>query len=1042
MRATADLLIKSRAIDASIAAMAIADSQGRITYANPAFLALWGYDDVAAVMGRSATEFWTDPAEAAGVIAALATAGNWVGSLAGQRRDGFSFRVQVFAQMIRDPAGEAMGMVASFVDLSDRLRVQEQLRENEERLRLALAGTNQGLFDLNLQTGATSFSPEYATMLGYDPATFRLDVETWEGLLHPADRERAHATLSACIAGTLPAYAMECRLRTRSGAWEWIHSAGKVVAHDATGRPLRLIGTHIRITERKLTEQALRESEYFLSKSQQVAQIGSYKFDLSNGSWIASASLEEIFGIPSDFAKTAAGWLSLVVPEQRDEMEAYLQQHVLAGRNRFEKEYRIRRPSDGQERWVFGLGELELDAAGLPVQLYGTIQDTTARKQAEEEVHRLLDYNRGIFDSLSAHLCVLDATGRILSVNQAWHAFAAASLRPGANVEVGANYLDACWHATGEARIKALEMAQGIEAVAQGTLAEFRQEYSCDTCTQQRWFLARVTRFFEAGNLRIVIAHIDISERMQAHSALRASEARLAEVFANMDDVVFLLNVHEDGRFTYESFNPRCEQITGLKSAEVCGRSPDEVLPPDNAAILMPRYRECRDTGAVQRYETELAYTPGRRSWSTTLVPIRNEQGRVYRIAGFGRDITERRKAEQERLELERRLLHTQKLESLGVLAGGIAHDFNNLLTAILGNLDLGLIEISPYAPARARIEQSMLAARRAADLTRQMLAYSGRGSFLIRSLNLSALVEENAHLFRACISKLVTLIVETTPNLPAIKADAGQIQQVVMNLITNASEANETRPGVVRLRTGLMECDAATLQRSRTEVAPPAGPFVFLEVMDTGCGMDEPTLQRLFDPFFTTKFTGRGLGMSAILGIVRGHEGAIFVDSTSGRGTTIRVLFPVKAVTPPLPASLPPSPPAASPPNPKPSGAILVVDDEQIVRRVCGQMLARAGWRILEAEDGVQAVEVFRQHAADIAGVILDLSMPRMGGIEAFRALRQIRPDVRVILSSGYSDDQRTTKMLASEGLAGFIQKPYTTEALAYEVEQALRPR
>ncbi|MBC7316806.1 MAG: hybrid sensor histidine kinase/response regulator, partial [Chloroflexi bacterium] len=225
-------------------------------------------------------------------------------------------------------------------------------------------------------------------------------------------------------------------------------------------------------------------------------------------------------------------------------------------------------------------------------------------------------------------------------------------------------------------------------------------------------------------------------------------------------------------------------------------------------------------------------------------------EGRVVRIYGAAEDITERKRAEEERLEMERRLLQAQRLESLGVLAGGVAHDFNNLLMAIRGNLDLALLDLPPASPVRESIEEAARAVQRAADLTRQLLAYAGKGQFVISRVNLSALVEENALLFRAAIPKTVTLIVNLAPDVPAISADAGQIQQVVMNLLTNASEAIGEKPGTITLTTGVMEADAATLARSRLPDPPPAGRYVFLEVADTGCGMDEATIERIFEPF------------------------------------------------------------------------------------------------------------------------------------------------------------------------------------------------
>jgi len=423
------------------------------------------------------------------------------------------------------------------------------------------------------------------------------------------------------------------------------------------------------------------------------------------------------------------------------------------------------------------------------------------------------------------------------------------------------------------------------------------------------------------------------------------------------------------------------------------------------------------------------------------LVALAVENSRLYTsgkqyAADLERQITERKKAEQERLELERRLLHAQKLESLGILAGGIAHDFNNLLMAVLGNLDLALRKLSPVSPARLNIEHSAQAASRAADLTRQMLAYSGKGSFIIKPLDLSELVAENAHLFRSSVARTTELNVRLDRPLPAIEADAGQVQQVIMNLITNASEAIGERTGVITLATGVQDCDSRCLKRSRIEDVPDAGRFVFLEVSDNGCGMDEQTQQRLFDPFFTTKPKGRGLGMSAILGIVRGHRGALFVESTEGRGTTIRVLFP--ASHRPLAVNDGPAGETArEAADPVVGGMVLVVDDEEIVRNVCKEMVEAFGLQVLTAVDGRDAVEVFTKHADDISLVILDLSMPNMDGMAAFKELVRIKPGVKVVLCSGF-DEQDSLQHFSGKGLAGFIQKPYSLKNLREALEKA----
>ncbi|MGC4119855.1 MAG: response regulator [Myxococcales bacterium] len=392
--------------------------------------------------------------------------------------------------------------------------------------------------------------------------------------------------------------------------------------------------------------------------------------------------------------------------------------------------------------------------------------------------------------------------------------------------------------------------------------------------------------------------------------------------------------------------------------------------------------------------------------------------------------MAERKRSEAERLELERRLLHAQKLESLGVLAGGIAHDFNNLLQAVLGNLDLALATASPGAPAPEGLEAAALAARKAADLTRQLLAYSGRGHFDVRAVELGQLVRDNAALLRTSVSRNVALELSLASDLPAIEADAGQLQQVVMNLLTNASEAIGSKPGTIRLSTKVREPTSDELGRTRTGRAPEAGRFVELAVADDGCGMDAATLERLFDPFFTTKKTGRGLGMSALQGIVRGHRGALLVDSTEGRGTVVRVLFPVKdGVRPPAPEPAPAKAKATAAAS-APRGAVLVVDDEELVRTVGRAMLRSLKRDVLTAASGKEALELYRAHAGHIETVLLDLSMPEMDGIATLKALRVLDPAVRVLLSSGY-DEEDSVRSLPPDPNVVFLQKPYTLATL-----------
>ncbi len=384
-------------------------------------------------------------------------------------------------------------------------------------------------------------------------------------------------------------------------------------------------------------------------------------------------------------------------------------------------------------------------------------------------------------------------------------------------------------------------------------------------------------------------------------------------------------------------------------------------------------------------------------------------------------DVTERKQIEAERLEMERRLLHTQKLESLGVLAGGIAHDFNNLLMVILGYADLSLLEVSPVSPVRPKIQEIIKASHRAADLCRQMLAYSGKGNFVIEHMYLNEVIEEMTHMLKTSISKKVLLNLNLDKMAPPIEGDPAQIRQVIMNLVINASEAIGDKSGVVTVSTGARYCDTEYLQETFHVDSLPAGLYVSAEVSDTGCGMDRETQLRIFEPFFTTKFTGRGLGMSAVLGIMRGHEGALKVYSEPGRGTTFRLLFPASTE-----AGKASTGEGAAPGSEwHGSGTVLLVDDEETILAVGRSMLETLGFSVITAWDGREAVEVYRLRGREIAFVVMDLTMPHMSGEEAFRELRRIDPGVKVFISSGYSEWEISARF-AGKSLAGFIQKPY----------------
>jgi len=393
------------------------------------------------------------------------------------------------------------------------------------------------------------------------------------------------------------------------------------------------------------------------------------------------------------------------------------------------------------------------------------------------------------------------------------------------------------------------------------------------------------------------------------------------------------------------------------------------------------------------------------------------------------REQTARRAAE----DSEAQSRHVQKLESIGVLAGGIAHDFNNLLHVILGNADIALSRLAGRSPARGPMEEVIRATMRAADLTRQMLAYSGKGAFVVRNLDLSNEVREMATLLRTAISKQATLVWELETDLPPVKADATQIRQIVMNLITNASDALQNAGGDITLRTGVLDRSQlhqpgfASLIGDAERTADSSEEMVYLEVHDTGAGMTPDTLRRIFDPFFSTKFSGRGLGLAAVMGIVRSHQGLIRIRTEPERGTSFQVLFP--SVRGKVTKQEKPS---AARSEWRGEGTILVVEDEEEVREVAERILQDFGFQTIPAVDGRDALDIMESRGSGMTAILMDLSMPRMGGQEALRQLRQSWPDLPVIMMSGYTEESVAPQFNdAGPGVTAFLQKPFFAEDL-----------
>jgi PAS domain S-box-containing protein len=506
---------------------------------------------------------------------------------------------------------------------------------------------------------------------------------------------------------------------------------------------------------------------------------------------------------------------------------------------------------------------------------------------------------------------------------------------------------------------------------------------------------------------------------------LQESEARLQGFIRHASAAIAFKG--PDGR--YLLINPRMEILMGRPSREILGRTNEDLLPSEVCALIREREDRVLRLGEESMQEEAWTLLDGaRRNLLVHKFPLADASGPSWGVGVIITDITERKQSEAA-------MLQSQKLESLGVLAGGIAHDFNNLLGAMQGNAELAMMEAS-QAGARSYLEILTGLISKGADLLRQLLAYAGKGTFTVRVLDLNQVVKELTQLLASSISKKATLRQNLNPQPLPLEADPSQLQQVIMNLVINASEALEDQNGTITLRTRREQLSQGTLRATYEGQGMEPGTFVSLEVSDNGSGMTPAVLKKIFDPFFTTKFTGRGLGLAAIHGIVRSHHGGILVFSEPGQGSTFKVMLPGASGTPDLPA---PDPLRHRPLGaPMAGGTVLVVDDEDPMRGVVVTALNLVGFETLEARNGREALLMFQTHHDHIQVILMDLTMPIMDGAEACRELRRRGATVPVILSSGFNETE-ALRRFEGLGLAGFIQKPFSLAGLVDLVRKVL---
>jgi len=664
----------------------------------------------------------------------------------------------------------------------------------------------------------------------------------------------------------------------------------------------------------------------------------------------------------------------------------------------------------------------KLNDRGEVEYIDGILEDITELKRAQEALETERTRLKSLFESATEALAFVDNHSRMIRANPEF-----LSLFGYTAEEIEGRAIDDLIVPPDR-----LDEAVGLtESVAEG------ERVALETVRQDKQGnLIEVsilgTPVFEEGEqVGVYAIYRDITGRKRAERALRESEERYRALTEEALAGVYIL--HQD-RLLF--VNSEMERITGYSREELLAMDDvKEIIHDEDLPRTIQRgARMEKGDEVAPRYEMRLIRKDG--DVRTLLVDTRRVpyEGKSV-VLGNCFDITDKVRAEERRRDLEAQIRQAQKFESLGILAGGIAHDFNNLLLGVMGNAELAIDSIPDDFPAQTNLREIVNAAHSAADLCSQMLAYSGKGQYVTELVDLNRLVKQMGNLLEVSIHKDIHLEYDLSEQSPTLVADSSQIRQIVMNLIINASEAIGEQEGEIVITTGIRHCSREYLRDARLGADIPSGRYSFLEVSDNGSGMDEQTMELIFDPFYTTKFAGRGLGLAAVLGIVRSQEGAIKLASVPEEGTTFTILFPAGE-------RIEPSMEPARPTKDTCTGegrTVLLADDEELALSVGRKVLQKAGYEVLTAEDGIRALEVFSDSDTAISCVILDLTMPRMGGEQAYEKLRELDPEVPIILSSGYTEQEITERFRDKGEIAGFIHKPYTVKQLLATLSEVL---
>lgn len=1011
-------------------ALLLTDQDGLISYASPSVERQHGGggDRLA---GRSVFEF-VHPDDRVAARAAYAQAlenpGEQIPYLVRLRRQDGCVRWLdgVCVNQLQNP--ELRGVILGFRDVTEHRRDQEEIRRSHQELKAFFSQSIDGCFVMMLDEplsleGDRDPGEVVATALRTarlatvnDALLRQYEAQRDELIgLTPLEFHRHEPALARRLWRELfrsGSIRVDSAIRTASG--RVVRIEGEYIAiYDGAGRLTGHFGIQRDVTRRIAAEEARSSSEAALKLALAAGRMAEWHWDAEPDRVTVCADCRALYGIPDGLPLDLATFVGRIHPADREHTRTVLQR-TMTERSGCELEHRVIR-DDGSERWISLRCQVGGRSSDTALRMDGVAFDVTDRRLSEEALRDSEARYRAIVEYTPSLICRYQPDGTLTFVNNAFCRYFGLSRDTllGGSFPFGLH--------PGEDPV----LSRLQDPPIPGMPPCSREQRVISEDGDVRWIQWTNSPVHdEAGRLIEcqAIGH-DVTDRRMSEQALREHQQRLRMMVEQLPAILWTT----DRNLVVTSSTGAAMMQLGLRPGQLENTCLiDYFGNPDDDFLPLAAHRRAL-TGESVLYEMPWQS----RYFQTRIDPLLDDRGDVTGTIGLAVDITERKCAEDERQRLEARMQHSQKLESLGVLAGGIAHDFNNLLTSMLGYAGLARLQLSADSPALPPLSEIERAAQRAAELTEQMLSYSGRGRFVVESVQLDELIREMIQLLRTVVASNADFRTDLLPAV--IEADATQIRQVAMNLITNASDALNGEPGEITVRTGTVQATPELLRSPDCPEELPAGRYAFIEVGDSGCGMDDNTRRRLFDPFFTTKFTGRGLGLAAVLGIVRSHSGTIHVDSRQGAGTTFRVLLPAASGSEPADAHA-----ERSLPQHSCDGTVLIIEDDPTVRGFIRRVLEFAGCSVLAAAGGREGVALFRDHDREIRVVLLDLTMPGMNGPEVIRRLRELRASVPIVVMSGYSGEDALPR-LQGDRISAFLHKPFQPHELLDQVRTAM---